>query len=297
MREIFFFVACNLFVLVRTKKNFQFIRRGNGNRVKGCLCSLFERLQRRMNSEEETVDKKIERECIWTGQEGGGDGGGGEITSERGCIEHAELTCLYLNELHMFMCIGILQIKTCSMHQPCTEAHTGEERREERMEHRKTCLASSIRQSQNTGKNIILTWNEFCCVFFDSFSFLRRSCYSIRLTLSRWTTHRSNVFKLFLCIYSIPIRFIHLWDDIDDINDWNGNRSLIDCVHFSLSLQEVGSIIGKKGEIVNRFREEVSEAIYIASLKFIPIWPFVGSTGRYRLCPCRSFVNWTTDSD
>lgn len=26
----------------------------------------------------------------------------------------------------------------------------------------------------------------------------------------------------------------------------------------SISLQEVGSIIGKKGEIVNRFREEVS---------------------------------------
>lgn len=29
---------------------------------------------------------------------------------------------------------------------------------------------------------------------------------------------------------------------------------------LTLSLQEVGSIIGKKGEIVNRFREEVSIA-------------------------------------
>lgn len=33
--------------------------------------------------------------------------------------------------------------------------------------------------------------------------------------------------------------------------------------HFIVSLQEVGSIIGKKGEIVKRFREEVSPKIYI----------------------------------
>lgn len=34
-------------------------------------------------------------------------------------------------------------------------------------------------------------------------------------------------------------------------------------VFFSVSFQEVGSIIGKKGEIVKRFREEVSYALKI----------------------------------
>lgn len=56
------------------------------------------------------------------------------------------------------------------MHQPCTEAHTGEEKREERMEHRKTCLASSIRQSQNTGK--ILFLRETSSVVYSSDLFL-----------------------------------------------------------------------------------------------------------------------------
>lgn len=50
---------------------------------------------------------------------------------------------------------------------------------------------------------------------------------------------------------------------------------------FSVYLQEVGSIIGKKGEIVNRFREEVSKAnidtktkihILTYTLQFFTVW-------------------------
>lgn len=39
--------------------------------------------------------------------------------------------------------------------------------------------------------------------------------------------------------------------------------------HFIVSLQEVGSIIGKKGEIVKRFREEVSSKFKLISKEIV----------------------------